>query len=429
MTETPVRLVQSGKTYRQLFDAEVQLMKSLGEKRQKESDKLPDINLNSNRAVGLERSYTGLTAQSLLTSRQKGWKNSTLNDFETENPVQHKQKRTQQLMKLAGNDRNIEINEVQGLPDQIEKSQVQSDIVDRIQQACQRRYDKLLDEMYQEIAGVRITIEPDISAKGRALMSQLHRITKEVAVKFNELCLGEVGEETQLKSLEDLGSIWSEIEEKFEQQKAIVEKHFETFDKLEVTRFSRISEILYKYSGTLKDIAAIPISETRRLIENESMLLNQTALTNRRAYADLRKNLMESLVKRAMENYLDFQQKVNEWKARKKDEIIENFISHMKREDIQNPPEVEEIHSDFLQKQKSITENRLSILNQLKLFKPPVSTKSSVYKWNSTLTKCEKKLENLHVNWIEGIHLKYEEISQACLEFADESKVGFSSVV
>ena len=90
MTETPVRLVQSGKTYRQLFDAEVQLMKSLGEKRQKESDKLPDINLNSNRAVGLERSYTGLTAQSLLTSRQKGWKNSTLNDFETENPVQHK---------------------------------------------------------------------------------------------------------------------------------------------------------------------------------------------------------------------------------------------------------------------------------------------------------------------------------------------------
>ena len=49
----------------------------------------------------------------------------------------------------------------------------------------------------------------------------------------------------------------------------------------------------------------------------------------------------------------------------------------MKREDIQNPPEVEEIHSDFLQKQKSITENRLSILNQLKLFKVnPFSTMS-----------------------------------------------------
>lgn len=79
--DVKVRVLQSGKVYRQMFDAEVQLVKSLQlttSKRQTnlETQKLPVLKTH------YSKNNTGL-----LNDRQKLWTRGMPNDSTTENPV------------------------------------------------------------------------------------------------------------------------------------------------------------------------------------------------------------------------------------------------------------------------------------------------------------------------------------------------------
>ena len=96
MTEVkaPVRVLQSGKVYRQMFDAEVQLMKSLDASKLRHSHtsvqkvSFPDI-----QAKAPEQSQSDVTANSqatlpsMLSDRQRTWTEGMPNDSVTENPV------------------------------------------------------------------------------------------------------------------------------------------------------------------------------------------------------------------------------------------------------------------------------------------------------------------------------------------------------
>ena len=96
MTEVkaPVRVLQSGKVYRQMFDAEVQLMKSLDANKLRHSQTaLPKISFPDIQGKSVEQSKGNITNASLtssinlLTGRQKTWTEGMPNDATTENPV------------------------------------------------------------------------------------------------------------------------------------------------------------------------------------------------------------------------------------------------------------------------------------------------------------------------------------------------------
>ena len=96
MTEVkaPVRVLQSGKVYRQIFDAEVQLMKSLDASKLRQSRteriSLPELSAKSSEPSKLTFSSTpSLSTQNetMLTDRQKTWTEGMPNDGITENPV------------------------------------------------------------------------------------------------------------------------------------------------------------------------------------------------------------------------------------------------------------------------------------------------------------------------------------------------------
>ena len=86
----PVNLVKSGKTYRQLFDAEVQLMKSLGKSTFNSLKILPQIKKNEESLQYIKTNGGGLTNTSILNDRQLMWINGNYDDSKIENPVMKK---------------------------------------------------------------------------------------------------------------------------------------------------------------------------------------------------------------------------------------------------------------------------------------------------------------------------------------------------
>lgn len=84
---TRVNLVKSGKTYRQLFDAEVQLMESLGKSPFNNLKILPEIKKNEESLQYVNTNGGGLTNASILDDRQLMWVNGNYDDSKTENPV------------------------------------------------------------------------------------------------------------------------------------------------------------------------------------------------------------------------------------------------------------------------------------------------------------------------------------------------------
>ena len=96
MTEVkaPVRVLQSGKVYRQMFDAEVQLMKSLDASKLRQSHtsmhkvKFPDIQKKTpDQSQSNLTNASLVTPPSMLSDRQKTWTEGMPNDAVTENPV------------------------------------------------------------------------------------------------------------------------------------------------------------------------------------------------------------------------------------------------------------------------------------------------------------------------------------------------------
>ena len=84
------RVLQSGKVYRQMFDAEVQLMKSLDTTKNKVIEQSgKDVTLPS--IFGdRSKSQTSLKVGSVRSERQQTWVDGMKNDYYTENPVLHR---------------------------------------------------------------------------------------------------------------------------------------------------------------------------------------------------------------------------------------------------------------------------------------------------------------------------------------------------
>lgn len=81
----PVRVLPSGKVYRQMFDAEVQLVRSLQDVKASKVDRLhlPPLTVADNETRGKIQT-------NLLSERQKVWMTRMPNDYVSENPVNHR---------------------------------------------------------------------------------------------------------------------------------------------------------------------------------------------------------------------------------------------------------------------------------------------------------------------------------------------------
>ncbi|XP_039268958.2 coiled-coil domain-containing protein 180-like isoform X2 [Styela clava] len=409
----PVRVLPSGKVYRQMFDAEVQLVKSL-QARKPEKHRLPPLQLSTETA---QHSRDLKSSGNILTERQRSWMIGMPNDYATENPVKYRQTTTEAASRLQENEPDAEIVEVRGLPNVLSKTKRESNIIDKIAERRKERHEIEVEKMHDDLCMISNRIEPRITEIGQFLIKQFAEDDEKIKAIFKEI---ESDEELVNFSHEMLEQIWNRVEEHSPKRKTWVELADANFALVEHDRIEVISGVFRKYAAVLEKIASLMPADVQRFIEKESMMANQSILANRRAYAKLRINLLESDIQREMVQHLTWSERVQDWKKLNAEIAVKQFIEFMNGNDVTNPPDIDGVNESHLQEQTQLQEKRNETLEQLLEFKPPTSTKTSVYKWNSALSKSQENIDQLHLKWVRTLNEKYENVCQRCLAEIDK---------
>ncbi|XP_041481342.1 coiled-coil domain-containing protein 180-like isoform X1 [Lytechinus variegatus] len=412
MAETKaVRVVPSGHIYKQIFDAQVQLVKTLEQndhpRQQCEPKTLSVPLVHENRAE---------MGKSLLPSRDVDWMESLPNNQQTENPVLYKQSVENADRKAKEPKSVIAAREVRGLADTIESEKLGSDIIERLAESRRVRHDEATEDLHHEFTIISNDIEPKIAASGELLIKKLDDNDKEI-----EKMLARIADDDELKdySLSELVSLWAQIEEQAWIRREFINEMDATLTSLEDDRLAKLKDILKTYAKKMEGIAYLMPPDVQRLIEKESTVINQTLLINRRAYTDLHARLMKTDIERDKNHRGIWEDRLADWRKLNIEIAVNKFLDFMQSDRIVNPSKVNVLLEKLHHEQVQLNVERLEILAKLNEMKPPRSTKTAAYQWNKEIVNSCQRIEQVHVTYLDELHTEYEQVCKECLDMVE----------
>ncbi|XP_036608335.1 coiled-coil domain-containing protein 180 [Trichosurus vulpecula] len=410
-----MKTVQSGKVYRQIFDDEVQLVRSLANSRKKAAEHPGTL---KSRKIPLIRNFEIPTGQ-LLSPRQRMWAEALPNDKSTENPVLYKEIQIVTTEKTQESEDVIAAREVRGLSDFIVPEKINSDIIQRLDNHKRRVYEANLKNLQKEISNIGQEMESVIMELGEQLLKKLSENDEDIDLLFKET-EGDI--ELEIFKIQNLWELWDKLSKKFLNRRKWI-KDFDTrLKKLEACRAKKLGEVMKKYLEILKDNAYLLPPDVERLIHKEAMIINQALLGNQRAIAKLFINLMESNLKQEISNHHKWQDLLKFWKNMKKELMLQNFRQFMESEKIQNPPSVKQEMDTMIRELERLNQERIRILNSVSDILPPAYTKESLDQWYASLQSSNRALDYCIGESMMKIYLRNEEIWQECLDFVEQCK-------
>ncbi|XP_043354753.1 coiled-coil domain-containing protein 180 isoform X2 [Dermochelys coriacea] len=361
-----VRVVPSGKIYRQIFDDEVHLVRSLEEVRNKaKQHKFP---MNSGR-IPVVRDLEMCAGKGLLSHRQQKWVEGMPNDDFTENPVLY---REITFRKAQESEDVIAAREVRGLSDFIIPEKTNSNIIECLSERRRGRHNETVAVLQQELACIGREVEPFILESGKLLLTNLSESDRAIELLFKKIESDTDLETFSIKSFEEL---WDAISQESLYRRQWIKEMDETLIKLEVARAEKIKDLLKKHTKILEDISYLLPSDVHRFIHTEAMMINQALLANQRAIAKLFVNLMEADLKRELSQWFKWQERLKDWKIIQKDYVVRSF-------------------SDLL---------------------PPTHSKAEINEWYESLVALNKYIDTHNVQHMMIIRIQYERVCQECL--------------
>ncbi|XP_078238907.1 coiled-coil domain-containing protein 180 [Pogona vitticeps] len=410
------RVVPSGKVYRQIFDDEINLVRTLGEARNKLAQhKLPQIPGN----IPLVKDIETCTGHGFLTQRQQAWVEGMPNDDYTENPVQYKEATTLAFLKSQEGENVAAAREVRGLAEVIIPGKKNSNLLERLSESRKCRYEDAVAGLKEELASLGKEMEQAILEPGTLFLRKLSESDQTVASLFQT-----IASDTSLETytIEDFEKMWSLVVQETSKRKQWIRELDEALLKAEAIRTGRIKDLLKKYTKMLEDASYLLSSDVHRFIHKEAMVINQALLANQRAIARLFVNLTEAHLKRDVDHRSQLEERKKIWKAIKKEGVISTFREFMESERIQNPNAVKTELENMLKDQRSLHEKRTALLYSLCNLLPPIHSKAEVNEWYESVVAINKRIDTHNVQYMMRIRIQYEKVCQACLSKVEECK-------
>uniref|UniRef100_A0ABM5F6F7 Coiled-coil domain-containing protein 180 n=1 Tax=Pogona vitticeps TaxID=103695 RepID=A0ABM5F6F7_9SAUR len=410
------RVVPSGKVYRQIFDDEINLVRTLGEARNKLAQhKLPQIPGN----IPLVKDIETCTGHGFLTQRQQAWVEGMPNDDYTENPVQYKEATTLAFLKSQEGENVAAAREVRGLAEVIIPGKKNSNLLERLSESRKCRYEDAVAGLKEELASLGKEMEQAILEPGTLFLRKLSESDQTVASLFQT-----IASDTSLETytIEDFEKMWSLVVQETSKRKQWIRELDEALLKAEAVRTGRIKDLLKKYTKMLEDASYLLSSDVHRFIHKEAMMINQALLANQRAIARLFVNLTEAHLKRDVDHRSQLEERKKIWKAIKKEGVISTFREFMESERIQNPNAVKTELENMLKDQRSLHEKRTALLYSLCNLLPPTHSKAEVNEWYESVVAINKRIDTHNVQYMMRIRIQYEKVCQACLSKVEECK-------
>ncbi|KAM7451254.1 hypothetical protein ABFA07_001297 [Porites harrisoni] len=411
---TPRRLLPDDEVYRQVFDAEVSLVEAL------EKEKLPPKPKEP--FLPLVREARATTGHGILTKRQKRWMHGRPNESSIENPVHLKYAALDSIEKNSTPESYFEALEVRGLPDTPKSTQKRTNIIERLQSSRKERHESYLEDMYQEFGVINAELEPRILESCENLKELLLENDKEIEQLLQTI---ECDDDLLLHNLSDLEALWESVAEHSVHRQSWINELDVTLDQVEIDRGDLIRETLKGFNKILERVAHLMPPDVHRLLEREAQRVNSTILMNRRAYADLISNLLSADVERERQSYIAWQGRVEDWRQLKCREAIEKFNEFMNSSSVKDPSELKRKMELFTAEQSAVNKKRMELLESLRNMRPPNSTKSAVYQWNSALIDLNRQLEGVHARYKDIIQAEYDRVIEQCMDEINNVKEQF----
>ncbi|XP_064379883.1 coiled-coil domain-containing protein 180 isoform X2 [Dromaius novaehollandiae] len=399
-----VRLVPSGEVYKQIFEDEVHLVRSLDEVRSKAK-----LSMKSERIPVVKDSEICSGRRPLLRYPQKCVERMPYNDF-TDKPVLYREATIfQKAWKSEG---VIAVEEVRALPDFVVPEKTSSDVLERLSGRRRGRHDEALTLMHHELACIAREMEPFVLEPGNLLLSKLLESDRKTELLFKKIELHTDLEGFSIDSLEEL---WDAIHQESLTRRKWIREMDETLKMVEWRRTDKITDVLRKYTVMLEDISFLLPPDVYRFMNDEAMIINRALLANRRAIAKLFFNLMKTELKRELSHRLKWQDRVKDWKLLQKNYAVHSFREFMASEEIQNPPTVQQEMENMIKDQILLNERRLEFLQHLGNLLPPVHTKAEINEWYESLVNLNKSIDTHNMQCLVKIRVQYEKVQQKCL--------------
>ncbi|XP_039090675.1 coiled-coil domain-containing protein 180 isoform X1 [Hyaena hyaena] len=409
-----VTQVPSGKVYQQIFEAEVQLVRSLAATRKRTAEH-SEIPKNGRKPL---MKKVDIPEGEMMSPRQLKWAHSLPNDWVTENPVLYREKEIIKKKKAEESESIRAAREVRGLMDTMVPERISTTSLGG-GDSKRRGYESALGTFKEEIAQIGMETEPLILEAGALLLKKLDESDEDIDQLFKK-----VESDINLKdyTIQTLTELWDQVAGKFLFQKQGIKELDETLTSTEFSRADKLKSVLKKYVEIIEKTSYLMQSEVYRLISKEAMVINQALLGNRRAIAQLSVNLMEAMLQQELEGHRRWQSLVDTWKALKKQALVQSFSEFMASERIRTPPPVKKEIESLLKNQKAMQQKRLEHLSTICDLLPPNYNKAQLTEWLSSLNSQNKHIDAYHMGFMMQIRLQYENTWQECLAQVQECK-------
>ncbi|KAM9391534.1 coiled-coil domain-containing protein 180 [Pholidichthys leucotaenia] len=372
------RPVPSGQVYRQLFDAQVQLSRSL----------LAGRRDTRTECLSAEDSDTRYSS----TSRRG-----------------------------RGVDDDDDADDVSRLPDTLVVSHQRSDIVKHLTEKRRKRHEEALRQLDADLTHLSEVFETQVRTDSQQLLSSL----REVDLRLDTLKVRmEQMEKPEHVSLQDAHALWDEVEEEVKTKKTRILELDLKLSECERRRTDEIRAILKKSRQLLEEISFLPPPDVHRLVHSEAMMLNQSLLANRRSAARLllllrEENLRrESLLRRHWEDCL------SHWRSSRVSEVLDHFRALCSRAEDQQSDALQQMK----QTQQTLSERRRGIIHDICSLVPPTCSTALVSNWFSQLTDINQQIERLHTDFLHQLRCCFEQTWQKWLADVDRCKEALSAL-
>ncbi|XP_029573624.1 coiled-coil domain-containing protein 180 isoform X4 [Salmo trutta] len=406
MAET--RVIPSGKVYRQMFDAQVQLSRSLHDTRRKRETNegfLPRDNppLSRDTDTGLQQRIRTLQAETHQCSEEMAVR------YQLFSGIKHCQTTEEQLVE----------EEIRGLPDHVVAEKPGSDIIERLMEKRQRNHLEAVAQLYRDLSVLSVEYETLFRKTGQEVLHQLSVYDGNVERQMQRIAHLSDLEKFTLQGLHDF---WDTVKQESVIRRKWIKDLDDTLAKYESDRTAMIAALLRKYTGKLEKICYVMPSDIHRLINREAMMINQAILANRRAVAKLYLNLMENDLQKEVFHRLRWEDKLQDWKSFKVLGVVSRFKDFMGSPPIQCPKDVQAILDTMSAAQQSFRERRIKILQSLTAMIPPRCSKTLITEWYKSLSSVNEQIDCMHIESMRKLHSYYENTWQECLAEVEQVK-------
>uniref|UniRef100_F6PSJ0 DUF4455 domain-containing protein n=1 Tax=Equus caballus TaxID=9796 RepID=F6PSJ0_HORSE len=382
-----VTQVPSGNVYQQIFEAEVQLVRSLA----------------ATRKWALECSMTPKNGRKPLMNKvdipegemispwQRKWVHSLPNDWVTENPVLYREKEKTKKEKSLESESTIAAREVRGLTDAIVPERTSAITLQGRRDHKRKGWQSTVGSFKEEIAQIGMEMEPLILEPGALLLKQLAESDKDINSLFRKV---ENDDNLEDYTIQTLLELWDQVVEKFLLQKQGIKKLDETLLSLDVLK--KYVEIIEKTSCLMQPNMYRPINKEAMVSSFHVQWISPRE----------REPGPQDAPEAGDSGMMSFPP----------------ASEFMASERIQAPPAVKNELESMLKNQEALQRKRLEHLCPICDLLPPGYSRAQLAEWRSSLNSLNKHLDAYHVDCMMRVRLQYEKTWQECLAHVQKCK-------